>query len=215
MISHRYKCIFVEVPKTGCTSVMAVIGSPPKAHLDIWQIRNEMASNWSHYGGLQYRVVRRIYRFLPVEIRIRIGESQFNAYFKFGFVRNPWDRTVSLYERREGLQMADKMTFEEFVGWIEYSSDTCIHPLPHKNQLDWFINPDGNVMVDFIGKFENFKENWSFVCNNLGIKVQLPHKNYNVRKQRHYTEYYNDTTKDTIAKKFKVDIDYFGYEFGN
>ena len=215
MISHKYKCIFVEVPKTACTSIRAVVGSPPKTHLDIWQIRNEMIGGWTHYRGLRNRVLRRMYRFLPAEIRKKIGERQFNTYFKFGFVRNPWDRTVSLYERREGIQMADKMTFEEFVEWINYSSDTCIHPTPHKNQLDWFVHPDGSVIVDFIGRFENLKEDWSFVCNRLGIKVRLPHENYNVKKQKHYTDYYSDKTKDIIEKKFKVDIDYFGYKFGS
>jgi hypothetical protein len=82
------------------------------------------------------------------------GRKQFETYFKFGFVRNPWDRIVSLYERKEVGQLRDKMTFEQFVDWIQYSSATCIHSAPHRYQLDWFVDHNGNVLADFIGKFE-------------------------------------------------------------
>ena len=85
MISDKLKCIFVEVPKTGSTSIRNIIGHPEKPHLNICQIAHE------------------------------IQKEKFYAYFKFGFVRNPWDRAVSLYERREGLQMKSKMTFDEFI----------------------------------------------------------------------------------------------------
>ena len=108
--------------------------------------------------------------------------------------------------------MRDKMTFEEFVDWIKYSSSTCIHPVPHRNQLDWLIDPHGNVIVDFIGKFESLQEDWALVCKKVGIGKPLPHEKRNPRG-KHYTEYYTSATKDIIADKFRVDIEYFGYEF--
>jgi hypothetical protein len=73
MISDQFKCIFVAVPKTGSTSIRAILGSPPKPHLNIWQI-----------AGL-------------------VDERKFDTYYKFGFVRNPWDRAVSRYEHKEGM----------------------------------------------------------------------------------------------------------------
>ncbi len=185
MISDKYKCIFVEVPKTGSTSIRHVIGHPKKPHLNICQIA--------------YKVTK----------------DKFYEYFKFGFVRNPWDRAVSLYERREGLQMKSKMSFEEFVQWMKFSSCTCLHPLPHRYQLDWFVNPHGDVIVDFIGRFESLESDWRKISLKLGITSELPHVNYNPQKNRHYTEYYNDKTKTIIRNRFAVDIEYFGYEFGS
>jgi len=184
MVSDEFKCIFVEVPKTGSTSIRHIIGYPRKPHLNIYQI-----------AGL-----------LP--------KNKFDAYFKFGFVRNPWDRAVSLYERKEGLRMKSKMNFEEFVEWMKYSSCTCIHPVPHRYQLDWFVNPHGDVIVDFIGKFERLADDWKIISSKLGVASQLPRKNVNPSKRRHYTEYYTEKTKEIIRKRFLVDIEYFEYEFG-
>src|SRR5467141_3166832 len=51
VISHEHKCIFVEVPKTGSTSVRAILGKAWKPHLNLWQIKNHMETYWTRYGG--------------------------------------------------------------------------------------------------------------------------------------------------------------------
>ena len=188
VISHKHKCIFVEVPKTGSTSVRGILGKAWKPHLNLWQIKNHMETYWTHYGGRKNRILESLYLMLPKERRMEIGRKQFETYFKFGFVRNPWDRVVSLYERTEALQLRDKMTFEEFVDWIQYSSATCIHSSPHRYQLDWFVDPNGNVLADFIGKFERLDEDWAFVAQKLGISEKLPHRRANPRTRQVYDE---------------------------
>ena len=213
MISHKYKCIFVEVPKTATSSIRAVLGMPLKPHLNIWQIKYELETCWTRYGGGFNRLLASLYLLLSPKSRERIGQERFRSYFKFGFVRNPWDRVVSLYERREGLQMRDKMSFEAFVEWLNFSSSTCIHPSPHRNQLDWFVDPHGEVIVDFIGRFETLTRDWARIAGRLGIRQPLPHKNRNPRERRPYPEYYTSRTRELVARKFRVDIDFFGYEF--
>ena len=172
-----------------------------------------MENYWTHVGGRKNRIMEVLYVTVPKQRRIDIGRKQFETYFKFGFVRNPWDRVVSLYERKEKGQLRDKMTFEQFVDWIQYSSATCIHSSPQRYQLDWFVDPNGAVIADFIGKFERLDEDWEFVAKKLGISETLPHRRPNPR-ERHYTEYYNTRTRDLIATKFRIDIEHFGYEFG-
>ncbi|PYL30524.1 MAG: hypothetical protein DMF45_02205 [Verrucomicrobia bacterium] len=213
MISHRHKCIFVEVPKTGSSSIRAIIGKSPKPHMDLSEIKKVMETCWTPYDELKHRILEYLYLLRSKRRCAEIGRQQFNSYFKFGFVRNPWDRVVSLYERTEPLQMKDKMSFDQFVNWIQYSSSTCIHSSPHRYQLDWFVDASGKILADFIGKFERLETDWAFVAQKLGIAESLPHKRANPRS-RHYTEYYDNRTREIITKKFKVDIDYFGYEFG-
>jgi hypothetical protein len=105
------------------------------------------------------------------------------------------------------------MTFEEFVSWMSMASSTCIHPVPHRNQLDWFVDPNGNVIVDFIGKFECLESHWALIAAKLGIAVSLKHENRNPRRTRHYSEYYSPKTREIVARKFQTDIEFFGYDF--
>ena len=187
MVSHLLKCVFVEVPKTGSSSIRTVLREhggkgTGKPHQDL------------------------------VEISKKIDPATMKQYYKFGFVRNPWDRVVSLYERKEGMKMSSKMSFKEFVSWIQLSSSTSIHPSPKKNQLNWFTDRQGRNIADFIGRFEDLEKDWGKIGDRLGLSVPLPHKNQNPKE--HYTKYYDSRTQKIIAKKFKVDIDYFGYRFG-
>jgi hypothetical protein len=184
MICDQYKCIFVEVPKTGSTSIRSIVGEPLKPHLNIWQIFSSIPS------------------------------EKFTSYFKFGFVRNPWDRAVSLYERREGLRLKSKMGFEEFVDWMKFASSTCLHPVPHRYQLDWFVSPNGDVLVDFIGRYESLAADWAQIGARLGIAQKLPALNVNTDRERDYRSYYSDRTRKIIADRFAVDIEFFGYRFG-
>ena len=214
MISHKYKCIFVEVPKTGSTSIRAILGKAYIPHLNLVEIKTLMENSWTQFGGRTNRIRGALYQLLPQERKIDIGRRQFESYFKFGFVRNPWDRVVSLYERIEPIQMKDKMSFDEFVDWIQFSSATCTHSSPHRYQLDWFLDGSGNMLADFIGRFERLDQDWAFVADKLGITEKtLPHARENPRA-RHYTEYYNGRTREIIAQKFRIDIEHFGYEFG-
>ena len=187
MISHKYKFISIEVPKTGTTTICSALKrkfgckSPqPKKHLDLEQYR-EM---------------------FPDEVQ---------SYFTFSFVRNPWSRVVSLYHRSEGTKMKSKMTFSEFVNWIKLATDTCVMPTPKKNMIDFF-KLDGKVKIDFIGKLENFQADFNTICDKIGVpRRKLPYKNRSAHK--HYTKYYNDETRQIIAEKFAKDINYFGYKF--
>jgi hypothetical protein len=184
MICDQLKCIFVEVPKTGSTSIRAIVGEPPKPHQNIWQIFNS------------------------------VSPDKFGNYFKFGFVRNPWDRAVSLYERKEGLTPKSRMRFDEFIEWMRFASCTCIHPVPHRYQLDWFVSPHGDVIVDFIGKYENLESDWAAISARLGISTKLPRLNVNVERARDYVSYYSEKTRGIVAERFAVDIERFGYKFG-
>ncbi|PYK69889.1 MAG: hypothetical protein DME44_13330 [Verrucomicrobia bacterium] len=188
MISHRYKCIFVEVPKTGSTSVRYMLGKPIKPHLNLCEIKRMMESYWVVRGGRKNRILEWLYLTLPAERRKEWGRRQFESYFKFGFVRNPWDRVVS--------------------------SSTCIHSSPHRYQLDWFVDANGKMLADFIGRFERLQEDWAVVAKKLGVSEVLPHARANPRP-RHYTEYYTPETQSIIEEKFKVDIETFNYRFGD
>ncbi|MBZ0172508.1 MAG: sulfotransferase family protein, partial [Phycisphaerales bacterium] len=182
-------------PKTAGTSITRALGCEHvgKPHRDIVQIRDALrepvSADPTHAGC-------------------------FDAYFKFGFVRNPWDRVVSLFSRKERGRELGPAGWDEFVEWIEHASDTCVHPSVHRNQLDWFVDERGEVIADFIGRFENLSADFATICDRLGLPAPaLPHEKKNTAGRKHFSEYYTPAQQDLIAEKFKVDIEHFGYTF--
>lgn len=196
MISHDLKCIFVHIPKTGGRSIQQWMGSTSKnieASQDIVHAPHSPCSWYAHNH-----------------------DNVFDNYFKFSFVRNPWEKLLSeyFYMRRwngcdaakHGVDFSTSFkTFQDFVlfGGIKYSWEF------HANaQLDLLDGP-----MDFVGRFENLQEDFDHVCDHIGIdRHALPH--INKSKHKHYTEYYDDITRRIVVKMYEKDIEHFGYKFG-
>jgi hypothetical protein len=71
----------------------------------------------------------------------------------------------------------------------------------------------GNRVIDFVGRFENLQNDFDAVCDTIGVpRQQLLNSNHIQRKR--YTEYYDEETREIVAKHHARDIEYFGYKFG-
>jgi hypothetical protein len=78
--------------------------------------------------------------------------------------------------------------------------------------LDYITGSNGNLLVDFVGRFENLGSDLLKVYDKLGIELRsIPHENRSVRG--HYSSFYTPETKMIVEERFKRDIEYFGYEF--
>ncbi len=146
---------------------------------------------------------------------VRYDHRLYRNYFKFAFVRNPWDRVVSCFEDKVSgpktmpfyKECAGK-DFGHFVRFIEGKDLT---------KSDRHIMPQSRLFpvngVDFIGHFENFSPDLKFVLNKIGINVKdIPVKNKSDRKAD-YRDYYDKETREIIRKKYADDIAAFKYSF--
>ena len=191
----EYRCIFVHIPRTGGTSVSkALFGNLSGSHISI------------------------------AEYRSIFDNGEFEDYFKFSFVRNPWDRLVSTYQylRAGGaqvnhdLKMQSKIQpyedFGDFVrSWLLPSAlEDGIHFLPQQT----FISlDDENVPLDYIAHFETLHDDFYYIAGKLGLSASLPHLNASKRTQ--YKDYYDQETIEIVAELYRKDIELLGYDFDN
>ena len=180
------KPLFIHIPKAGGSSIQNIIK----------RYNNELPS-CLHNSVKKYS---REYR---------------DSCFVFSFVRNPYDRLLSAYKYLTGGSgnksdtKFGKTLSPDFKYFVRDQLNNNLNWL-HFKPIKFWLNDD----IDYIGRFENLQQDFNIVCDKIEIPRQkLPHKNKS--KHKHYTEYYDDETREIVAEKYAKDIEYFGYEFGN
>jgi Sulfotransferase family len=90
-----------------------------------------------------------------------LSPEEFEGYFKFSFVRNPWDSIISEYKYRGYPVRLDFKTYL-FKHLPEPGfTDTYCHILP---QYDFLFDERGTLLVDFVGKYESLQADFDTVC---------------------------------------------------
>lgn len=184
MLSHKYKFISTHVVKTGASTMQEVLGK----YCDPTVSKHET-----------------IY-----EIICRKNITDWENYFKFSFVRNPWDKVVSQYHFNAHQHYAEPVDFEKYV--IDYYNGKPITTAKTAVHWPWFMGANNTWLPDFIGRFDFFQEDFDKICEIVGLEQEtLPI--VNATKHEHYTTYYNDQTRKMIGEIFAKDIEIFGFTF--
>lgn len=206
MLSRAHATIFVHIPKTAGQSIEQVF---LRLQGLTWAKRAPLLlmPNTDRTKGPPRLAHMRAIDYITYGY---VTEDEFRRYFKFCFVRNPWDRFVSRYLFAVDGEKSGK-TFPEFVDYI-YARELR-GTRPFKRQTEFILDKDGEELVDFIGRFENLQADFARVCEKLGLGPQvLPHANA-ARERRPYREYYSPRAKQLVDEMFEWDIERFGYTF--
>ncbi len=207
MISHRHRCIFVHIPKTGGTSIEDAIWEKPRRTEDLWMGFVSPTHNKYQTGGLQHLLAR--------HIRMEIGEDIFRSYFKFAIIRNPWDKAISQWrylsqrpDLRDYLGVPADVTLAQYLDAIAASDHVQVMP-----QADFVYDSDGQKMVDMLGRFETLEADAEAIFTRIGLPgARLPHVTKSEREANHRT-YYDAATRARVAELYARDIELFGYSF--
>jgi hypothetical protein len=165
---------------------------------------------------------------VPLSRFAAFDQEKFKSFFKFSFVRNPWDRLLSAFAHLKGhgeplasrealwskLHLAETETFEDFVLGLrdERFRTLIINDVHFRPQLNWIALPGTErIAVDFVGRFESLEEDFSRLARRLGVKSELPLLKQTDRPP--YREIYSKQMRGVAEEIFRNDIDRLGYEF--
>jgi len=190
--------VFIQIPKTAGTSIRNTLHFYPT--LRGYNNRFD-----------QHQTVRDVIRLA--------GQEKWEKAFTFSFVRNPWSRVVSMHRFSGKQGYIDESMAGNFEAYVDMICDFTKKEDPQKMlkkhfypQVDWLKDNEGNINVDFIGRFENLHEDFDRLCKALGEKGQL--KKLNVSwPPMDYRQCYTDALAEKVGEYYKEDIDYFGYSF--
>lgn len=216
LLSPRYRFLFVHIAKTAGTSVRAALERVRRRDPYYWLMFP--CHRLSHLTG--HRLGTKFPRHAKaIAAKEMLPKEFYDSLFKFAFVRNPWDLQVSSFhhirrERPHYLQGRDD--FESFLRWkldpsrpYQYHIDTSI-----ERQSDYVIDLHGNLILDFVGRYERLQDDFAEACRCIGIACPaLPHRRQATDRERDYRAYYSAETAELVAAHFQPDIERFGYRF--
>ncbi|MGI6240040.1 MAG: sulfotransferase family 2 domain-containing protein [Christensenellales bacterium] len=176
------------------------------------------------------------YRTIHADVR-KIGENRrateivnYPDYDSFTFVRNPLERLVSCYENKFHSDKASvgrtirTLIYDRYLlgflakdrGFRNFARRVCL--IPDRNADRHFasqsmnaLDADGKIIVDYVGKFENFADDFETLRRRFDL-APLPHYNKTKKSGRNWMDYYDLKTAKRVYQRYRTDIAVFGYQ---
>ena len=166
-------------------------GRIPEGERDLWK-----AANWQHLSAKS--------------VQDELSQDVWKRCFTFTIVRNPFDRLVSYYEySKQARSDPSSVQFGlpplgSFEDWFDAS--------PPRTQLSYIADDEGEILVDFIGRYESLEQDLAYISDRLRTQaLELPRMN--ASKRGDYRAYYSDALKDKAEQRYQEDLEAFDYSF--
>lgn len=205
IISHKHRFIFAAIPKTGTHSVRRAL----RVHMgveDEEQVRLfvEKSLPYEELAAMRHGHIS------LEQLRPHIGRDIFDAYFKFAFVRNPFDRFISYCS----FMTRDIGAFDQDPKRVMriMLAQAPVHHIWFAPQYGFVFDEDGGMLADEVGRVEDMQSSYDRVCERIGIPSAALEK-ANASRRGDYRGYYDDQMVEAVAKLYARDIELFGYQF--
>lgn len=208
VISHKYKCIFIKIPKTAGTAIYRFFESH-----DPESIRSDLSQwPWGHRTAAEVRNDPEV-------------APYWDSYFKFAFIREPTKWLVSLYNYEHGFDYSKDRYSSIHSVLADYDGSRRLR-IPDNyclNVFDIFSlmflcremmnytipqTPYLDAPLDFVGIYENIDQDFEFIKKITGIPSQLLLTKENVTDCS-YPLTFNERAKKIIDIVLSEDIEYY------
>lgn len=203
IVSHRHRFIFFAVPRTATHAIRAALADDLGD--EDWQ--QEALATGSRlpipqlarlgHGHMGWRQVQPA---LPEPVR---------GYFKFAFVRNPFDRFVSacamLNKRNPDYRGAERRFMKRALQVPRFRARVLVRP-----QACMLVDSAHRLGMDYVGRYETLQRDFDEVCKQLGLAPR-PLALANVAEHADYRTVYDAELERLVADFYRVDFDLFGY----
>lgn len=210
LISYHKKFIFFHLYKCGGNSLRKLL--------------NQSDSHATEWGGVHG---------LPEDVRNHYLKEDklevFNNFYKFTFIRNPYDFMVSTYFYGKSYPnhfmhndiINNNMTMEEFVPYYMnirlQHQNPSIRPIGSNKVVtfhDWLVDKEGNDIMDYVGKLETMDDDIKLIFLKLNIPIsKAPTVNVNPNRDKNYRKYYTDKSRAMVEGAFHWSLNKFNYTF--
>lgn len=212
LISHRHNFITIDIPKTGSRTLRHVMTG-----LKI--VDKVGVCDGKYY---QHITARDLKSFIPIN---------WDDYYTFILVRNPWDRYWSFFKYYYNYKEKFQRRCES-IKWGEpeiNQGNMCVKLFENKSyeqvlediikrqksQHEYYLDNNNNYIVSHIGLFENYENEVKKLLTSLNIQPpeNIVHENkskFNIVSKK---DLYSDKLIDLVYKEEKHVILTKSYEF--
>lgn len=223
-VSHESRFAFLHLPKTAGISVTRALQRGGSAlDFDGHRTALERFSERPDCGELVRELVlmfplNSLARFSDIHLPARVMRKllpRWDTYFRFTFVRNPFELVVSAYHYLRAQYETGQLSAEPDVSAIvrdgSFDAFARAYPMFVSDMTSFFSDAHGRSLVDFGGRCETLDEDFASICERIGVSAILERENTTEHGQ--YREYYTPATRAIIERHFERDLRAFDYAF--
>ncbi|MCH9697114.1 MAG: sulfotransferase family protein [Gammaproteobacteria bacterium] len=206
IISFQRKFVFVAIPKTA-------------GHAIRESLQQDLAKNdWEQCTLFDNKL-------FPVNQLAELGHGHISCqqiqpyllpdiweeYFKFCFVRNPYDRFVSYCcfsnQDNQRMQSEPLATMKMVLENNKNQQKILFRP-----QYQFVYTLSGERLVDYVGRYEHLQSDFNHICAKLAIPTRSLSL-VNASRRASYFHYFDSELQEMVYSFYEKDFKYFNYVF--
>lgn len=229
-INHDLKAIYIHIPKNGGSHVQNILDNC-YGFKTIFFTRNDHTEFNGEFSKYDHKGCEKRMGFVNTRTKgilnyyitsdqhakmANITMDQWDSYFKFSFVRNPYDKIISAWQFMNKIRSID-MSLIDFLN-SKNECDNSIYSHAFIPQYIHLLDGKDELKINYIGDFYNLNEEIINVLKIIGVK-KITHSEYidnnikiNKTTEENYINYYNEEMLEIVNLHFDVDFKTFNYK---